>query len=182
MARLVVGGLAGLPLGLLAFRHADPTVVRVVVGATILALAGLLAAMRRRGARPALAPRPGGDLATGIVSGIMSALLGMAGPPVVAYLLLTGAPPRAARATLLAFFALTYAATLLSHITGIGVPRDTWSAAALLLPVALLGGLIGRRLGDRLGGEAYAVLALLLLTAAGAYALVTALREIIATG
>ena len=39
LLRLGLGSLAGLPLGLLAFRYADPVVVRVLVGATILAFA-----------------------------------------------------------------------------------------------------------------------------------------------
>jgi len=177
LLRLVVGGLAGVPLGLVAFAHANPTEVRAVVGTTILALAGLLAAMRRRRGRSALTTRPSRDLAAGTASGVMAALLGMAGPPIVAYLLLAGTPPRTARATLLSFFALIYAATLATHVAGIGIPGATWLTAGALLPLALAGGLAGRRFGDRLGGEAYTVLALLLLTASGAYALATALRQ-----
>ena len=57
--------------------------------------------------------RPGPKVATGAVSGIATALVGMAGPPVLIYLLLAGAPPRAVRATLLSFFALAYTVTLL---------------------------------------------------------------------
>jgi hypothetical protein len=37
LVRLGLGGLAGLPLGLLAFRYADPIAVRAVIGVTILA-------------------------------------------------------------------------------------------------------------------------------------------------
>jgi uncharacterized membrane protein YfcA len=49
--RLGLGGLAGLPLGLVAYQYADPVVVRALVGATILAFAVLLGWRRRRGAR-----------------------------------------------------------------------------------------------------------------------------------
>jgi len=177
LLRLALGGLAGLPLGLVAFEHADPTEVRIVVGATILGLAGLLAMLRWRGAPSALAMRPSRDLAAGAVSGVMTSLLGMAGPPIVAYLLLAGVPPQTARATLLSFFALTYAVTLLTHIVGIGIPGATWVAAGVLLPVALLGGVAGRRLGDRLGATTFAWLALGILVAAGGYTLATALRQ-----
>ena len=39
------------------------------------------------------------------------------------YLMLAAAPLRAVRATLVAFFALVYAATLLSDVAFLGVPR-----------------------------------------------------------
>jgi len=43
-----------------------------------------------------------------------------------------------------------------------------------LIPFALLGGLVGRPLGDRLGAAAFAALASLLLGAAGLYTLAVA--------
>jgi uncharacterized membrane protein YfcA len=93
---------------------------------------------------------------------------------VVIYLLLAGAPPRTVRATLLSFFALAYAATLLSHAATVGIPARTWLAAGVLIPFAFLGGLAGRPLGDRLGADAFAVLAIVLLAAAGLYTLAAA--------
>jgi uncharacterized protein len=47
--RLTIGSLAGLPIGLLAFRHADPLLVRLGVGVMILLFAGSMAVSRRRG-------------------------------------------------------------------------------------------------------------------------------------
>ena len=91
------------------------TLVFAVLLATILGFAALLE-WRRRGAdrhQGLFDLRAGRDLLTGAVSGIASALIGMAGPPMVIYLLLAGAPPRVVRATLLSFFALAYAARLL---------------------------------------------------------------------
>ena len=78
------------------------------------------------------------------------------------------------RATLLAFFALSYGATLLSHAATIGIPGSTWLAALMLIPSAILGGLAGRPIGDRLGGEAFTMLATALLAAAGLYTLAAA--------
>ena len=43
LLRLTVGSLLGLPVGLYSFRHADPLLVRLGVGATILAFALLIA-------------------------------------------------------------------------------------------------------------------------------------------
>jgi uncharacterized protein len=181
LLRLGLGCLAGLPLGLAAFRRADPILVRAVVGTTILAFAVLLAWLRHRvpaaaqgGRSGRFGMRPDRDLAAGAVSGVASALVGMAGPPVVIYLLLAGAPPRIVRATLLSFFALAYAATLVSHAATVGIPTRTWLAAGVLIPFAFLGGLAGRPLGDRLDANAFATLAILLLAAAGLYTLAAA--------
>jgi hypothetical protein len=178
LLRLALGSLAGLPLGLLAFRYADPILVRAVAGAMIFGFAILMAVSRRRSGQPgqdkhwtALAMSPGLDLAAGAVSGIAGALVGQPGPPVLIYLLLAGAAARTMRATLLAFFALSYGVTLASHAATIGIPASTWLAAGILIPFAFLGGLAGRPIGDRLGAEAFALLAIALLAVAGAYTL-----------
>jgi uncharacterized membrane protein YfcA len=42
-------------------------------------------------------------------------------------------------------------------------------AAGILAPFALLGGLVGRPIGDRLGSDGFALLTIALLTAAGLY-------------
>ena len=179
LLRLALGSLVGLPPGLLAFDAADPVLVRAAAGIVILVFTTVLAAnhLRRRGAVFAL--RPGGDLVTGGVSGFATALVGMAGPPVLIYLMLAGATPRAVRATLLYFFALSYAATLVAHVATIGVPRATWLGAASLIPFAWAGGLIGRTVADRLGNEAAAGLAILVLALAGLYTLAAAARAAI---
>jgi uncharacterized protein len=178
LLRLTLGSLVGLPLGLVAFRYADPTLVRAAAGAMILGFAILMAVFRRRSGEPgqrkrwtAFAMSPGLDLAAGAVSGLASALVGQPGPPVLIYLLLAGAEARTVRATLLGFFALAYGVTLASHAVTIGIPVPTWLAAGILIPFAFFGGLAGRPIGDRLGAEAFALLAIALLAVAGAYTL-----------
>jgi uncharacterized membrane protein YfcA len=177
LLRLALGSLVGLPLGLVAFRYADPILVRAAAGAIIFGFAIVLAVSRRSG-QPgqgkhwtAFAMSPGLDLAAGAVSGFAGALVGQPGPPVLIYLLLAGTAARTVRATLLAFFALSYGVTLASHAVTIGVPAPTWLAAGILIPFAFLGGVAGRPIGDRLGAEAFAILAIALLAVAGAYTL-----------
>jgi len=176
LLRLALGSLVGLPLGLVAFRYADPILVRAAAGAMIFGFAILMAISRRTSGQPgqdktAFAMSPGLDLAAGAVSGIAAALVGQPGPPVLIYLLLVGAAARTVRATLLAFFALSYGVTLASHAATIGIPAPTWLAAGILLPFAFLGGIAGRPIGDRLGAEAFALLAIAVLAVAGAYTL-----------
>jgi len=179
LLRLGLGSLAGLPVGLVAFRLADPILVRALVGGTILAFAILLEWRRRRGSAElsgSFAVRPGLEVATGAVSGVATALVGMAGPPVLIYLLLAGAPARTVRATLLSFFALAYAASVATHALTIGIQTQTWVSAGLLIPFAFLGGLAGRPLGDRLHADTFAILATLLLGGAGFYTLAAAVN------
>jgi len=178
LLRLALGSLVGLPLGLISFRYADPILVRAAAGAMIFGFAILMAVSRHQSGQPdrgkhwtAFAMSPGLDLAAGAVSGFAGALVGQPGPPVLIYLLLAGAEARTVRATLLAFFALSYGVTLASHAATIGIPAPTWLAAGILIPFAFLGGLAGRPIGDRLGAEAFAMLAIALLAVAGAYTL-----------
>ena len=176
LLRLGAGSLVGLPIGLFSFRHADRLLVRFVVGATILAFGVLMAGFRHRAGRP-WAPfgrTQTGDFAAGAVAGVATALVGMAGPPVLIYLLLAGTAAQTVRATLLAFFALSYGATVASHVATVGIPGPTWAAAGILAPFALLGGLVGRPIGDRLGSDGFALLAIALLTVAGLYTVTAA--------
>jgi len=176
LLRLAFGSIAGLPVGLFAFRHADPIMVRGLAGTIILVFAALMAVLRRRLGRPwaPLAMSRGRDVVAGAISGIATALVGMAGPPVLIYLLLGGASPPTVRATLLTFFSLSYAATLAAHAATIGVPGSTWLGAAILIPFAVIGGLAGRPLGDRIGADGFAILAISLLAAAGLYTVIAA--------
>jgi uncharacterized membrane protein YfcA len=92
LLRLALGSVVGLPLGLVAFRHADPILVRAAAGAMIFGFAIAMAVSRWRSGQPgdgrhwtAFAMSPGLDLAAGAVSGIASALVGQPGPPVLIY-------------------------------------------------------------------------------------------------
>jgi uncharacterized membrane protein YfcA len=176
LLRLGIGSLAGLPIGLFSFRYADRLLVRLVVGAAILAFGVMMAGFRFRGGRPwaRFGRTQTRDLAAGAAAGVATALVGMAGPPVLIYLLLAGTAAQTVRATLLAFFALSYGATLASHAATVGIPGPTWVAAGILAPIALLGGLVGRPIGDRIGSDGFALLAIALLTAAGLYTVVAA--------
>ena len=53
------------------------------------------------------------EVVIGLVAGIATALVGMAGPPVLIYPLLAEAPPRTVRATLLSFLAFAMQRALL---------------------------------------------------------------------
>lgn len=174
MARLTIGSLVGLPVGLAAALHADPLMVSAAAGATVAAFAVALAVNRYRRRPPVLVQTPGRDVAAGAIAGAATALVGMSGPPVLIYLMLAGAPARTVRATLLSFFMLIYAAALAADVIFLHIPRVDWLVAASLIPFAWVGGLIGLRVGDRIGETTAAVLAITLLAVAGLYTLAAA--------
>ncbi|HZU89865.1 MAG TPA: sulfite exporter TauE/SafE family protein [Stellaceae bacterium] len=177
LLRLALGSLVGLPLGGLAFRLADPAAMRAAVGAVILAFAALLALLPRRRGGALFATNRFLDCAAGAVSGITTALFGISGPPLMIYLLLGGVSAARLRASLLSFFFLCYAATIVLYAAGPGIPLSTWIRAGVLIPFAFCGGSLGKRLGDRLGARAFTVLAIALLALTGGYTLVAALTS-----
>ncbi|MBV9553485.1 MAG: sulfite exporter TauE/SafE family protein [Alphaproteobacteria bacterium] len=174
LVRLTLGSLVALPLGLFLFTHTPPLIVRFAAGGIVTFFAAMLAWQRRHGQGAPLTLRPMGDVAAGAVAGGATALVGMAGPPVLIYLLLGGAPMRTVRATLIAFFALVYAATLFANAVAIGMGAEIWVLAASLLPFVWLGGRIGLRVGERLGDAVTAAVAIGVLAAAGLYTLAAA--------
>jgi uncharacterized membrane protein YfcA len=173
--RMAIGSLAGLPLGLAAFTYAEPVLVRAVAGAVIASFAAAQGYNHYHQRPPSLVMHPIGDLVAGAAAGAATGLVGMPGPPVVIYLLLVGAPTQMSRSTQIAFFALIFAATLAANTAFRGVPGLDWAIAASLMPVTALGAWVGTHIGNRLDDNAAAILAVVVLGAAGLYTLAAAL-------
>jgi uncharacterized protein len=176
LTRLTIGSLVGLPIGLLAFAYANPLGVRASAGALVVIFTLVLAESRWTGRHPILSLTPVADLGAGLFAGAATALVGMSGPPVLIYLMLAGAPAQLARATLLSFFLLIYAATVAAETVFVGMPAHVWLTAASLVPFAWAGGILGLKVGDRLDPARAAVLAIGVLGASGLYTLAAAAR------
>ncbi|HWD57299.1 MAG TPA: sulfite exporter TauE/SafE family protein [Stellaceae bacterium] len=174
LSRVTIGSLVALPLGLVAFARANPVIVGALAGTIVTAFAAMLAWHRYRGQGRAFDRRPAGDVAIGALAGVATGLVGMAGPPVLIYLMLARVPMTMMRATLIAFFAVIYAVTLAANAVFVGMPGRDWLIALSLLPFVWVGGQIGLRVGDRLGEAAAAALALIVLAATGLYTLAAA--------
>ena len=175
LCRVTIGSLIALPFGLFAAAHANRAIVGLIAGMIVTGFALMLSWHRWRGQATALALRPSRDFAVGGVAGVATGLVGMAGPPVLIYLMMARAPMTTMRATLIAFFAVIYAVTLAANTIFVGMPGRDWLIAASLLPLVWIGGRIGLRVGDRLGEAAAAVPALSVLGATGLYTLAVAL-------
>lgn len=174
LRRVTLGSLVALPLGLLAFAHSNRIIVGAIAGTIVTGFAVVLTWHRWRNRTRVIALTPSRDLAVGAVAGVATGLVGMAGPPVLIYLMLARVPMTTMRATLIAFFALIYAVTLAANAIVVGMPGRDWLIALSLLPFVWVGGRIGLRVGERLGETAAAALALTVLGATGLYTLAVA--------
>ena len=137
---LMIGAVVGLPLGLWALTGIGVDAARAVVAIYVLGMCAVMLAGWR-------ITRPQGDaghLAIGLASGLANAP-GMGGLPVATYFTAQGMAAGTFRATLIAYFAvldLFSAPVMWAH--GL-VSGDTLYAAALSVPIIVLGTWAGGR-------------------------------------
>lgn len=136
---LVPGVLVGIPLGLLILTAFRANTVRLAIGLIIAASVAML----WRSAR--LPPRPSAilTLAVGMVSGVLTGLASMGGPPMVVYLIAVGNGAAAVRATSIMYFMFSGAISALAmgYRGLIGQEVLLWTAAGI--PAAYGGNRIG---------------------------------------
>jgi uncharacterized membrane protein YfcA len=180
---LALGAVIGCPLGVLLFLRIDLASLKLLVGVLIVLFTLLLIA-RERGLLQWLAqPGSGGagrgvaaPIATGIASGVMTALMVMPGPPVMLYLMGQVLPKALNRAVSLSFFGICYVlVAIMSAATG-GIGTGLIMEALMLAPFVVAGTLAGERLSTRLGEGAFRGIILGLLLVSGLAAIWSALR------
>lgn len=144
LGHLLIGGIAGLPLGVAVFIWLDLTYLKGFAGLAVFVMALTVAGVfSMKAISTGQNPARGMDSLTGIVSGLMSTSLGMPGPVVAAWMSHTGKSKEAIRATVLALFVVSYGAALLVQSVMIGVASETFWVALGLLPATLGGIFIG---------------------------------------
>lgn len=167
---LLVPASVTTPLVAALVRRTSPAALTAAAGA--LTIIGVVALTR--GARaPRLAGRRGAVL-TGAVSGTMTAVAGIGGPPVALYALNAGWPTEQMAPTFQAFFLAINAVALAT----LGLPRPTLRFALWCLAALVLGALVGRQVAKRLDHEAARRIVLGLAFASGCVALVRGLSSL----
>ena len=173
---LMLGAGIGCPLGLMLFSSLDVRGLKLAAGVTILVASALMYLRSRR----RLAPRPqdGGTLepvAMGVMSGALTALLVMPGPPLMILLMRKPLPPETARALSLTFFAACYVAVTLMNL-GLGTLTLASAPTAMQLVLPVIAGTIGgRKLAPLLPARHFMAALYMLLVLAGLGAIVSAL-------
>lgn len=140
--RLFFPSLAGIPIGLGLIHFLEPSLIRKVIAALVIVLSlALLSGWRVKAQRSKVS-----DAATGLLSGALTSLAGIGGPPVILYLLSDKElSSRTTRATCLVFFFLAQIAILVPLGVNGAVGRQQILSMAILLPAYMLGNWLGLR-------------------------------------
>lgn len=140
---LLVGTLAGVPLGWLVLQQFEASTLKLFTGVVVLAAAIQLILLSRRAAT-------GDDnsvrlrtLVGGGVSGFMSGCLAIPGPVAMWTLLQRNIAPSQVRATLRALFVFSYGAAFLVHFGFGGETAAGWITVAALVPALAVGVALG---------------------------------------
>jgi uncharacterized membrane protein YfcA len=136
---LLPGLIIGVPIGLVILTELPANPVRLVIGAVIAFSVWLI----NRGAR--LPPNPSQliSFSVGLVSGVISGLASMGGPPVIVYLLAIGHSAARMRATAIVYFMLSgFVSFVPMAVRGL-ITRDILIWAVASVPVLFGGSRIG---------------------------------------
>ena len=163
----LLGGVIGLPFGVLALDLASPGLLRGVVGGFLIAYAvvQLSGLVKRRieswGGKPA-------DGLIGLGGGLLGGFAGLSGPLPLVWLQLRGLPSDQQRATyqpfnLLILSGATGAMALAGFIDG-----QVLTLAGLCLPATLIGAWLGARSYKRVDEATFRLVVLTLLLVSGA--------------
>lgn len=147
-ARLVIGMLLAVPLGVLAFSWLPGGWMGPLI-ALLCLVGGALTLLQPQGITQGREVSLWAAFWAGVGAGLATTLASAGGPPLMLYLLRCGLSPRALRATAILFFAASSAMALFGMLLFglIGTPH-LQLAAALLVP-ALAGNLLGQWLQPR---------------------------------
>lgn len=169
----VLAGMAlGVPLGVQILKRGDETALRWFICLAILACVVVLwRGWRYRGPRGAPV-----SLAVGGVSGVLSGVASLPGPPVIVYWLAAGLSAATVRANLLALFLLGEGLSAANLWFAGLFERDRVMLGVAMAPIYLLGLLAGWRLYGFASDAVYRRLAFALVVAAALLALPAAER------
>ena len=136
---LFPGLVTGVPIGFLVLTEVPANLVRLAIGGVIAFSVWLI----QRGLR--LPPNPSRlvSYGVGVVSGIISGLASMGGPPVVVYLLAVGHSAARIRATSIVYFMLAGCVSFIPMLVRGLITREILIWAAASLPLLFGGSRLG---------------------------------------
>jgi len=147
LALLLFGfSLLGLPIGVLLFTRASPSLLKLAIGLITVAYAAPLLWSNR-------APS-GGHIylgaAAGFVGGVLASSTGLSGPPAIVFAHSKGLEPMALRATMAAYVLLVTLVTLPLLAMSGWLSTGKLDSTLPLIPAVFVGILVGRALFNRL--------------------------------
>ncbi|MBE9159893.1 sulfite exporter TauE/SafE family protein [Nodosilinea sp. LEGE 06152] len=160
---LVLSAMALVPVGARFLALLEPTLLRRIIGGLILGFVLLLLTGKSRYTHPRLALTSG----VGALSGFLTGLAGIGGPPIVLYQMSSSNLAAANRANFIVFFALTQIIALGSYWASGLISVTVGGLFIRLLPAFVVGQVLGQRCFRRVNEKLFRrfVVGLLLIVA-----------------
>ena len=128
IAELFCGALAGIPLGVTAFRQLPGGGLRAAISIAVLLTLVTMEFRRRR-----FEETRKNTILTGMLAGIMAMTTGMAGPPLILYFAYTSMPQNVFRATCIGYFFFSNLGSLIAlWVTGVPIGEAVGECLFLL--------------------------------------------------
>ena len=164
IAPFAIGGIFGVPLGVLVLSHLDLLTFRICVGILLISYCSFTLLSGRvqkihRGGRAA-------DAGIGFISGVMGGIGGLVGPAVLLWCTLRGWEKDRQRAIFQPFFLLMHVLTLVAYVMSGLVTFETVKMFAIVGPSMLIPAWLGARMYKKLDDSGFRrlILGLLLLS------------------
>lgn len=161
----LLGGLAGVPLGVAALRVVDPKTLKGLLGLLLVGYTGVALGFRRL---PTVAW--GGKVADGVVGfggGLLGGVAGLSGPLPTIWCGLRGWQADAQRGVYQPYNLTILSVALIAYATQGLLTTHVWGLVLVCLPATLLGAFGGLRLYGRVDNQRFRYLVLWLLLASG---------------
>jgi len=169
---LLVGTLAGMPLGVWILASVPASLLARLIGAVLI----LVVALEMAGFNPRNLPGRGWGLVAGVFSGVIGGAVGTPGPPAIIYMTAQGWSPRVIKANLQAFLVVNQLIILVGYcqlIILVGywwaglLTAEVWRLSAYFALPAVAGLLAGMRLFDRVDHARFRRIVFLVLLGSG---------------
>jgi uncharacterized membrane protein YfcA len=172
LAPFLLGGLCGLPLGVLLLPRLDVPMFKLLMGLLLVIVCPLMFFAPRlprieRGGRI-------GDAVSGVAGGVMGGLGGFSGVAPSLWCTVRGFGKDAQRAVIQNFNLALLAATFVAYVASGIASRPMLPLFAVVAPAMVIPSLLGSRLYARISEAAFRRVVLALLTASGAAMLASA--------
>jgi hypothetical protein len=172
---LAPGATIGVVLGTLLIRTVEPAVIKLIAGTAVV----LFALSLLRGWKVNAVHHPLAAPLAGVASGTLNTSTGMSGPPVVLLFTTRDYDMRAFRSSIMAYFYYVNILGLSLLIQQGIVGRAQLVVVLQLLPAAIAGGFVGRRLLRRFSQAQFRMLTTGMLLASGTIGIVTSMRSLL---
>ncbi len=157
LKRLFVGSLFGIPVGLFFFAYVSLNIIKLTVGIVVILIGAFLffwglknSAGRRQPDSGSASGGRAAELSVGLLSGVLTAGIGMPGIPLSIYFNLQNTAKAVVRSTTLAFFIGVYTVTVIGQMLTVKFSSSAVTGALLLAPALVTGIVVGNILHYRL--------------------------------